>query len=68
MPIGETMEIFGSHFISYKFKVDAEKRIHIYPSNNGNPMLAQINHENTLYQLDNDICHWIINRRKHFGI
>lgn len=66
--INDRVKIFGSHFSSYKFKIDDEKRIHIHPSDNGNVMLIQIHHENALYQLDNEVCHWIINKRKFFGI
>ena len=68
MIIKDKIEIFGSHFISYNFRVDDEKRIHIHPSNNGNVVLAQMRHQNALYELDNEVCHWIISKRKFFGI
>lgn len=64
----DSIKLFGSNFNNYKFKIDPEKRIHITPTDNGNIKITRLHHKNALYNLDNEICHWIINRRKHFGM
>jgi hypothetical protein len=66
--INDKIEIFGSHFINYNFKVDEQKRVHIHPSNNGNVIMTQMKHQNMLYELDNETCKWILDKRKHFNI
>jgi hypothetical protein len=68
MIIKDRVEIFGSFFISYNFKVDEQRRIHVHPSNNGNVMIAQLKHSNMLYELDNEVARWIIEKRKFFNI
>lgn len=68
MIIKDRVEIFGSFFISYNFKVDEQRRIHVHPSNNGNVVLAQMKHSNILYELDNEVSKWILEKRRFFNI
>lgn len=75
--IKNSIEYWGQHFEDIRIAVKGFGKIEITPVPflDGNPAHRETHYnlkvlrlQNMLYQLDNDMCNWIVVRRKHFNL